>query len=348
MYALTFHGKEVIRYESVPEPEIEADTDAIVRVSACSICGSDLHPYHEREKGLDHGCVMGHEFTGEVVAVGQNVQRHRVGDQVISPFTVSCGDCFYCRQGLSSRCVHSQLFGWRQNGQGLHGGQAEYVRVPLADATLVQRPEGMPDALAILLGDILATGYYCARQAAIQPGHTQVVVGCGPVGLMAIWAAQKMGARRIFAVDQVPHRLALAAAWGATPLNFRESDILAEIREATEGRGADSALEVVGLESAVRSAFDLLRPGGTLSAVGVCTGTHLPFSPVEAYDRNLTYRVGRCPARSLIDELIGHAMADRTQLVSLFSHAMSLKEGPEAYQMFDRKTDQCMKVLLRP
>lgn len=348
MQALTFHGKETIRYETIPDPKIEADTDVIVQVSACSICGSDLHPYHEREHGLDHGCAMGHEFTGEVVEVGRAVRQLRVGDRVISPFTVSCGQCFYCRQGLSSRCVHSQLFGWRQNGQGLHGGQADYVRVPLADTTLVHRPEGMSDALAILLGDILATGYFCARQASIQPAQTQVVIGCGPVGLMTIWAAQKMGARRIFAVDQVPHRLQLAASWGAIPLNFRESDILGEIREATEGRGADSVLEVVGLQTAVRSAFDLLRPGGTLSAVGVCTSTHLPFSPVEAYDRNLTYRIGRCPARSLTDELLEHALADSEQLTTLFTHTLPLQEGAAAYRMFDRKEDQCMKVLLQP
>jgi len=348
MHALTFHGKETIRYESMPDPVLEAPTDVIVRVSACSICGSDLHPYHEREKGLDHGCAMGHEFTGEVVETGKAVQHLKVGDHVISPFTVSCGNCFYCRQGLSSRCVHSQLFGWRQNGRGLHGGQAEFVRVPMAEATLVRRPQGMSAALAILLGDILATGYFCARQAAIQPEQTQVVIGCGPVGLMAIWAAQKMGAQRIFAVDQVPHRLALAAAWGATPLNFRESDLPAEIREATHGRGADSVLEVVGLEPAVRSAFDLLRPGGTLSAVGVCTSTHLPFSPVEAYDRNLTYRIGRCPARSLIDELIQAAMEDSDQLTGLFTHTLPMTDGPRAYRMFDQKSDQCMKVLLHP
>lgn len=348
MQALTFRGKQNIQYERAADPTLEQDTDVVVQVRACSICGSDLHPYHEREKGLDHGCVMGHEFTGEIVEVGRNVRSLRTGDRVISPFTVHCGSCFYCRSGLSSRCIHSQLFGWRQNGKGLHGGQADYVRVPMADSTLIRKPEGMSDALAILLGDILTTGFYCARQADIRPEQTQVVVGCGPVGLMAIWAAHKMGASQVFAIDQIPHRLHLAQAWGATPVNFRESDPLEVIAQATNGRGADSVLEVVGLETAVRSAFDLLRPGGTLSAVGVCTNPVLPFSPVEAYDRNLTYRIGRCPAGSLIRDLIDWAMADAQQLEAIFSHKLPLSAGSKAYSLFDQKADQCLKVLLTP
>jgi threonine dehydrogenase-like Zn-dependent dehydrogenase len=348
MKALTFHGRETIRYEDIEEPVLESPGDVIVRVEACSICGSDLHPYHEREKGLDHGCAMGHEFTGEVVEKGSKVKSLQVGDHVISPFTVSCGSCFYCRRGLSSRCVHSQLFGWRAQGKGLHGGQATYVRVPMADGTLVKRPDGLRDETAILLGDILATGYFCARQSMIDPEGVQAVVGCGPVGLMAIWAARKMGAQRIFALDSVKHRLEWAERWGAVPINYMEEDPLALIRDATDGRGADQVLEVVGLETAVRSAFELVRPGGTLSAVGVCTGTHLPFSPVEAYDQNLTYRIGRCPARSLQTELLKWAQEDADQLATLFTHHLPLGEGVEAYRMFDQKRDQCMKVLLRP
>lgn len=348
MKALTFHGRETIRYEEIPEPEMESAGDVIVRVEACSICGSDLHPYHERERGLDHGCAMGHEFTGEVVKAGTDVKNLQVGDYVVSPFTVSCGHCFYCQRGLSSRCEHSQLFGWRAQGRGLHGGQAEYVRVPLADGTLVKRPDGMQDETAILLGDILATGYFCAKQSIIDPEGVQVVVGCGPVGLMAIWAARRMGAQRIYAIDSVDHRLAWARKWGATPVNYVREDPLAIIRDATEGRGADQVLEVVGLEAAVRSAFELVRPGGTLSAVGVCTGIHLPFSPVESYDRNLTYRIGRCPARSLLTDVLEWAQEDADQLATLFTHHLPLEEGVEAYRMFDQKSDQCMKVLLRP
>ncbi|NRB64359.1 MAG: alcohol dehydrogenase catalytic domain-containing protein [Saprospiraceae bacterium] len=348
MKALTFRGRENIAYESVADPVIQSAGDVIVEVSSCAICGSDLHPYHEREKGLDHGCVMGHEFTGQVVETGKAVKLLKPGDAVISPFTVSCGQCFYCRKGLTSRCEQSQLFGWRENGVGLNGGQAEYVRVPLADTTLVRRPTTMTDEVAILLGDILSTGYFCSTQAHINPEDIQVVVGCGPVGLMAIWAAYRLGAQRVFAIDQVPQRLAMAEAWGAIPINYLEINPVDVIREATAGRGADQVLEVVGLKSAVRSAFDLLRPGGTLSAVGVCNSTHLPFSPTEAYDQNLTYRIGRCPARGIMEGIMDWAMEDADQLSSVFTHIRPLQEGPSAYHLFDQKADGCMKVLLKP
>lgn len=348
MHALTFHGKETIRYEVVPDPGIEAPTDAIVKVSACAICGSDLHPYFEREKGLDHGCAMGHEFVGEVVELGKAVKTLRIGDKVMSPFTTSCGECFYCRRGLTCRCERGQLFGWRSKGHGLHGGQAEYVRVPLADSTLVRIPGGLPEETALLLGDILSTGYFCADQAAIRPDAVQVVVGCGPVGLMAIWAARQLGAENIFAIDSIPARLAKAAEWGATPINYLKENPVETVRSATEGRGADAVMEVVGSGSAGRSAFELLRPGGAFSAVGVCTDQHLAFSPVEAYDKNLTYKVGRCPARHYMERLIEPAIRDAEQLNTVFSHRVPLSEGPEYYRVFAERAEDCLKVLLRP
>ncbi len=348
MHALTFHGKETIHYEYVPDPGIEAPTDVIIKVSACAICGSDLHPYFEREQGLDHGCVMGHEFVGEVVEVGKGVRSLRRGDRVMSPFTTSCGECFYCRRGLTCRCERGQLFGWRSRGRGLHGGQAEYVRVPLADSTLVRIPEGLPEETALLLGDILSTGFFCADQAVVRPGEVQVVVGCGPVGLMTIWAARHLGADRVYAIDAVPARLARAAAWGAIPINFREEEPLSVIQEATGRRGADAVMEVVGSYSAGRSAFELLRPGGIFSAVGVCTDEHLAFSPVEAYDKNLTYKVGRCPARHYMERLIEPAIREAAQLNEIFTHRVPLAEGPEMYPLFAGRQDDCLKVLLVP
>jgi len=347
VYALTFHGKADLHYESIPDPVILAPTDAIVRVRACAICGSDLHPYFEREKGLDHGTVMGHEFVGEVVELGAEVRALRDGDSVMSPFTTSCGHCFYCRRGLTCRCEWGQLFGWRSGGEGLHGGQAEYVRVPLAEQTLLRIPSGLSDETALLVGDILSTGYYCAHQAGIRPGETQVVVGCGPVGLMTIRAARRMGAERLFAIDALPDRLEKAREWGAEPVNFRESDPLAVIREATQGRGADAVMEVVGRHSAGRSAFELVRPGGAVSAVGVCTDPHLPFSPVEAYDKNLTYSVGRCPARYYMEQLLPWALEEAEALGSVFTHRMPLAQGVEAYRMFAARREGCVKVMLK-
>lgn len=348
MKALTFHGRENIQYENIPDPIIEEASDVIVAVSACAICGSDLHPYFEREKGLDHGCAMGHEFVGTVVEVGRKVRSLQKGDRVMSPFTASCGSCFYCKKGLTSRCVKSQLFGWRTGQQGLHGGQAEWVRVPMADQTLLKMPEGLSDELGILLGDVLSTGYFCVDQAGIHPGEVQVVLGCGPVGMMAIWAAIKLGATQIFAVDQVAARLEMAETWGAIPVNFKEQNVLEAIRDATEGRGVDVAMEAVGSGAATRSAFELLRPGGRLSAVGVCNDAKIAFNPVEAYDKNITYSIGRCPARHYMEKLIPLAQQDTQQLASIFSHEYTLAEGVAAYRQFAAKTNDCTKVLLRP
>jgi threonine dehydrogenase-like Zn-dependent dehydrogenase len=346
MQALTFHHKHDIHFESIPDPDILAAGDAIVKVSHCAICGSDLHVYHAHEQGLDAGTAMGHEFCGEVVEVGTAVKNLKKGDRVMSPFTSSCGQCFYCKKGLTCRCEQGQLFGWVEKGKGLHGGQAEFVRVPLADGTLVKIPAGMSDELALLLGDILSTGYFCADQAGIRPDETQVVLGCGPVGLMSIWAAQKLGAERLYAIDQVPERLAEAERWGAIPINFAHTDPVALIREQTEGRGADAVLEAVGQERSNRLAFDLLRPGGIFSAVGVCTHEHTVFSPVEAYNKNLTYKIGRCPARFYLDKLLAAAQEDAILLSSVFTHRFKLSEGAKAYELFANKQDGCVKVIL--
>src|SRR3954470_12158436 len=192
MKALTFRGKETIDYESIADPAILFPTDVIVKVKVCAICGSDLHVYHEHEKGIDHGTAMGHEFAGEIVEVGKESRAFKKGDFVMSPFTTSCGKCFYCQIGLTCRCIHNQLYGWVEKGKGLHGGQAEYVRVPLADSTLMTVPEGVTIEEGLLLGDILSTGYFCAQQAEVKPNGTYAVIGCGPVGLMTILGAREL------------------------------------------------------------------------------------------------------------------------------------------------------------
>lgn len=346
MKALTFQGKEDIRYATVADPTLLDPRDVIVKVKGCAICGSDLHVYHERERGIEPGTAMGHEFIGEVVETGREVKSLRRGDMVMSPFTTSCGRCYYCLQGLTCRCIHGQLFGWVEKGAGLHGGQAEFVRVPLADSTLMVIPDGVSNEEALLLGDVLSTGFHCAEQAEIKPGGSCAVVGLGPVGLMAVIAAGELGAQKVLAVDSIPDRLRKAESLGAIPVDARTGSASQIIREATEGRGADGVLEAVGSGLAVRLAFDLVRPGGVVSSVGVCTDLHLAFSPAEAYGKNLTYRVGRCPARYLMPRLVPLVQKHKYDIASIFTHRMKLEEGAEGYALFSEKRDQCLKVWL--
>lgn len=348
MKALVFEGVRRIACSTVPDPTPAEPGDAVVRVRAAAICGSDLHVYRGLETGLDAGTVMGHELAGEVVAAGPGVTRFRPGDLVVSPFTTSCGDCFYCGLGLTARCVRGQLFGWVEEGRGLHGVQAEYVRVPLADSTLVAVPEGTPPEEALFAGDILATGWFGAESARAAPGRSVAVVGCGPVGLMAAISARELGAERVFAVDALPDRLALAARWGAEPVDFQAEDPIERIQEETGGRGADAVVEAVGTPQASRLAFDLVRPGGTIAAVGVHVEDHLAFAPGEAYDKNLTYRAGRCPARAYMDRLLPLVKSGKYDLGALISHRLPLDQGPDGYDLFDRRVPGCTKVVLLP
>lgn len=346
MKALTFQGKQNISYESVPDPCILAPDDVIVKVNACAICGSDLHVYYENEKGMDHGAAMGHEFSGEIIEVGKEVKQLRIGDRVMSPFTTSCGQCYYCRIGLTCRCEKGQLFGWVENGKGLQGGQAEYIRVPMAESTLRKVPEGVSHEEALLLGDVFSTGFFCAQQAGIKPDGVYAVVGCGPVGLMAILGARELGAEKIYAVDQVPERLRKAREFGAIPIT--PDHALEQLKSVTHGRGADGVMEAVGHHNAVRTAWEIVRPGGTISSVGVCTDQSLAFSPVEAYNKNLTYKIGRCPARHLMDELLPIVLQKKYPIASIFTHHLSLEDGVRGYDIFANKKEDCLKVLLIP
>ncbi|HSG08128.1 MAG TPA: alcohol dehydrogenase catalytic domain-containing protein [Longimicrobiales bacterium] len=348
MNAITFQDIETLAFERVPDPVLQAPSDVIVRVWAAGICGSDLHPYFGRERGLDPGTVMGHEFLGEVVEVGADVGRFQVGEVVVAPFSTSCGVCFYCRVGLTARCESGQLFGWVQEGRGLHGAQAELVRVPLAEGTLVTVPDGLDPAVALLAGDVLSTAAFGADMARVGEGDLVVVVGCGPVGLLAILTARERGAREVVAVDQVPSRLAVAESFGATTADFSAGDPLAVVRERSQGRGADAAIEAVGSPAATRLAADLLRLGGRLAAVGVHTEPHLALSPGEIYDRNLHYASGRCPARHYMEASLALAARDQHRIGTLISHRLPLSEGVAAYARFAAREEGWTKVVLRP
>ena len=347
MRAITFQEPEVVLFETIDDPIIENHSDVIVKTTLCGVCGSDMHVFHGRETGIDKCTAMGHEFVGEVVEVGSNASKLSIGDRVMAPFTTSCGHCYFCRMGLTSRCVKSQLYGWRENGFGLHGGQAEYVLVPNAQHSLMAIPDDVSDISALMLGDNFSTGYFCADQAHCQ-GKSVAVLGCGSVGLFATMAAISMGASKVFAIDNIAARLAKAEEFGATPLNFEDNNLIEAVHVQTEGRGVDAVLDAVGNSSASRLAYDIVSPGGIISTVGVCTDPTFAFSPAQAYDKNLTYKVGRCPARHYMEKLLPFVEAEKFNLESVVTHKLSLENGPDAYEMYTKKSDDCIKIVLEP
>jgi threonine dehydrogenase-like Zn-dependent dehydrogenase len=346
MHALTFGGKEIIEYSTVKDPGLLHPSDAIVKITLAGICGSDLHVYHGRETGIDHGTVMGHEFTGIVEEAGPAVKKFKKGARVLSPFTTSCGECFYCRIGLTCRCEKGNLFGWVEKGHGLHGAQAGYIRVPMADSTLLPLSNDLNEKKGLLLGDVFSTGYFCADNAGIKPKNVYAVIGCGPVGLMTIIAAKHLGAETIFAIDVVSERLDVAATFGAVPLNASLKNVKEEIFNHTHGRGADAVMEVVGSDQSLKLAIDCIRPGGTISSVGVHTAKHFSFSPGEAYDKNLIYKSGRCPARYYAEKLLKEELPQHYAIEDIITHQFSLQEGANAYEVFDKKMDNCIKAVL--
>lgn len=272
MKALVWHGKSDIRCESVPDPKIEDSRDAIIRVTACAICGSDLHLFNGLIPGMKSGDIVGHETMGEVVEVGVGNKKLKVGDRVVVPFTISCGECFFCVRGLYSGCEKSNpnrdaatklwghspagLFGYSHLLGGFPGGQAEYLRVPYADVGPIKVPDGLSDEQVLFLSDIFPTGFMAADFCDIQDGDTIAIWGCGPVGQFAIRSAFMLGAGRVIAIDTVPERLAMAKEAGAITLDFRSEDIYERIQDMTDGRGADACIDAVGTEADTYSGLD--------------------------------------------------------------------------------------------
>ncbi|MCH1440723.1 MAG: alcohol dehydrogenase catalytic domain-containing protein [Rubripirellula sp.] len=345
MLGVCFEGVGQVRVRDIADPVIESPSDAIVKVSVAGLCGSDLHPFLGREKGLDHGTVMGHEFIGEVIAIGADVEQTTVGTRVCSPFTTNCGHCYYCNAGLTSRCVNGQLFGWRENGEGLHGGQSTLVRVPHADGTLMEIPDGVSDEAALLLGDNLSTGRFAADMAGVSEAGTFGVIGCGTVGLLAITAAKQLGAKQIIAVDPCRSRLELAESLGAVTYASGEQ-ARTESKSHTNQRGLDGVMELVGLPEAQRLSYDLVRPGGTLSVIGCHCTPNFSFSPTDAYDKNLTYRTGRCPARHYMDLLTRTTKIRDMDLSWCVTHHFPVTDAVEAYRIFSNREDGCIKAVL--
>jgi alcohol dehydrogenase len=347
MKAVCFQSVERVAACDKNDPVVVDGRDAIVRVSMAGLCGSDLHPFFGRESGLDPGTVMGHEMVGEVVEVGDIVRSRgpiAVGDRVFAPFSTNCGTCFYCQRGLTSRCTSGQLFGWVQNGIGLEGCQSEFVRIPLADATLMKLPIGLTDEEALLLGDNFSTGYYCAEMAEVKPGGVYVVIGCGTVGLLCIVAAGSMGADQVVALDPVADRRRQAESLGAIGLPPDESAVR-EVLAMTEGRGADAVMELVGLPAAQKIAYQCVRPGGILSVIGCHCTPNFSFSPVDAYDKNLTYRTGRCPAGHYMRLLSDRVVAGEFDISRFITHKFGAEEAGRAYDVFSKRSDSCLKAV---
>ena len=343
MKGVCFKSVGEVETLEMADPEIQQPTDAILKVTMAGLCGSDLHLFHGREVGVDQGTVMGHEVVGEVVAVGSDVNNLKVGDIAFAPFTTSCGNCYYCQSGLTARCIHGQLFGWREQDQGLHGCQSEFVRVPLADGTLKKKPDGLSDVSALLLADNFSTGFFCAEMADITPEKTCVVIGCGTVGLLSIIAAKHLGAEKLYAVDPVPDRRKEAEALGAIPLT--PENAAAVIANATDQRGADSVMELVGNPAAQQLAYQVMRPGGTMSVVGCHCTPNFAFSPIDAFDKNLTYRTGRCPARHYMDKLTDRVANGKFKIDSFVTHHFSVDESVRAYDVFSERKDGCVKAV---
>jgi len=274
MKALCWHGKKDIRYDTVPDPRIEEPGDAIVKVSACAICGSDLHLFDGFMPGMKAGDVMGHEFMGEVVEVGPAARKLKVGDRVVVPFTICCGACDQCRRGNYSVCERTNrnkdlatkafghttagLFGYTHLTGGYAGGQAEYVRVPYADTTHIKVPADLTDEQVLFLGDILPTGWQAAVQCDIAPTDTVAIWGAGPVGLMAMRSAQLLGARQIIVIDRVAERLAMAAKAGATVIDFEQESVVERLRDLTAGKGPEKCIDAVGMESHAARSLDAM------------------------------------------------------------------------------------------
>jgi threonine dehydrogenase-like Zn-dependent dehydrogenase len=272
MRALRWHGKHDIRCDNVPDPQIEHPRDAIVKVSCCAICGSDLHLFDGFMPGMKHGDIMGHEFMGEVVEVGAEAKGLKTGDRVVVPFTITCGECEQCRRGNFSVCERTNrnkdaadkmfghttagLFGYTHLTGGYPGGQAEYVRVPHADSTHIKVPDGLTDEQVLFLGDIFPTGWQAAVQCDIQPTDTVAIWGAGPVGQMTIRSAVLLGAKQVVVIDRVPERLEMARAAGAITINFEHESVLERLHDLTGGKGPEKCIDAVGMESHATRSID--------------------------------------------------------------------------------------------
>jgi 2-desacetyl-2-hydroxyethyl bacteriochlorophyllide A dehydrogenase len=344
MHAVTFQAPNEVAVVEKPDPELEAPTDALVRVEATGVCGSDLHIYHGRI-GIEPGFTIGHEYVGTVVAAGDGVSSVAVGDRVLGCFQVACGVCVHCRHGEYHKCDESRTFGHGATLGNLQGTQAELALVPHANLTLRRVPEGLSDDVALFAGDVAGTGYHATIGAGIRAGDTAVVLGLGPVGLCAVQAALVGGAAKVIAIDTVEQRLEAARSFGAEPVHLTEQDPRAEIKRITGGRGVDLAVEAVGDPRALELAIRLARKCGTVSIVGVYAErveVHLGL----AWIKSLRMVMGHANVIAHLDPVLELLASGRLDPSPLVTHHMPLADAPEAYALYDRR--EALKIVLQP
>ena len=385
MKALVFHKPSDVRVEQVPDPVLEEPTDAILRVTSTAICGSDLHIYNglfPQPKPL----ILGHEFMGVVEEVGSQVKKLKRGDRVVVPFPIACGSCFFCRIDLPAGCERSNpdhygpegglvkgkggaLFGYTDLYGGYHGGQAELVRVPYADVGPRKVPERLSDDQVLFLTDILPTGWTAIDWAELKGGETVAVFGCGPVGIMAMKSAWIRGAGRVIGLDRQEYRLRKAReAAKAETINIDSGDPAEAIWGMTGGRGADVCVDAVGMEAhrtildkvsevlhaeagsidALKMACKAVRRGGVVSIVGVYDTAHDNFPLGQIVDKGLKLRAGQAPVHKYIDELLQLVDDGRIRLDDIITHRLPLARAPHGYEVFNKKLEDCVKVVLSP
>ncbi|GHH52365.1 MULTISPECIES: zinc-dependent alcohol dehydrogenase [Gammaproteobacteria] len=387
MLALNYHGARDVRVERVPDPVLVDADDIILRVTATAICGSDLHLYHGKIPALKQGDILGHEFMGIVEETGPAVTRVRRGDRVVVPFVIACGQCFHCLLQEYSACETTNpdrgatlnrkglrppaaLFGYSHLYGGVSGGQAEFVRVPKANVGPLAIPDALPDEQVLFLSDILPTGYQAVVDAGVGPRSSVAIYGAGPVGLMAAACCRMLGAGRIFMVDRHAYRLEYAVqAYDAIPIDAGQVDDPADIIVAeTDGRGVDAAIDAVGFEaegSAIETAMTTLklegssgvvlrqciaavRRGGTVSVPGVYAGFIHAFMFGDAFDKGVTFKMGQTHVQRHMAHLLERIGDGELNPASIITHRLPLSEAARGYEIFDRKEEDCRKVVLVP
>jgi threonine dehydrogenase-like Zn-dependent dehydrogenase len=386
MRALVYHSAHDVKVDTVPDPIIQEPDDIILKITATAICGSDLHLYRGKVPGMKEGDIMGHEFMGIVVDAGPGVTALRKGDRVVVPFVIACGSCFFCDRHLYSACETTNpdrgaimnkkdlrpgaaLFGFSHLYGGVPGGQAEYVRVPKANVGPIKIPDTLVDEKVLFLSDILPTGYQAVLNAGVTSGSTVAIFGAGPVGQMAAACARMLGAERIFMVDHHPYRLEFArATYGVIPLNFDEVDAAEAIIEATSFRGVDGVIDAVGFEakgsaletaltnlklegssgSALRQCIAAVRRGGTVSVPGVYSGFIHGFLFGDIFEKGIGVRAGQTHVQKHMPELLRFIDEGKLHPDVIISHRLQLEQAADGYRMFDKKEDNCRKIVLRP
>jgi threonine dehydrogenase-like Zn-dependent dehydrogenase len=387
MKALTYHGTKDVRVETVDDPTIVAPDDIILRITATAICGSDLHIYRGKIPRVESGDILGHEFMGVVEAAGSDVTAVSVGDRVVIPFVIACGDCFFCERELYAACETTNsgrgaivnkkntrpaaaLFGYSHLYGGVPGGQAEFVRVPYANVGPFRIPTGLADEQVLFLSDILPTAYQAVQNAQVEKGSSVAVFGAGPVGLLSVACARMAGAEDVYLIDHHPYRLNFAAEhYNAIPINFDEQDDPAEqIIAATNGRGVDASIDAVGFEAkgstvetiatavkiesssgaSLRQCIAATRRGGVVSVPGVYAGWIAAFLFGDAFDKGLTFKMGQTHVQKFLPELLEAIEEGKLKPEIITSHRLPLADAARGYKIFNDKQEDCRKIILTP